>query len=127
MVLISNFNLSGFFRFDRDNVNAYVTRTSAGVYLLAQHSHGDVFNVLRAGRSDVNVNGRLLSYLNPSSPDHRSSYAWFAFVYVGGKRAAYELECRLFHQFAPTYNELHPDTPANMNLSCPICECCVRR
>ncbi len=122
MVSIGSFGLTGFFRLDRATVNACVTKASAGAYVLAQHSHRDVFNVLRAGRSDVHVNGRLLSYL--SGADYRAEYTAFAFAYAGGKKAAYELECQLYHQFNPPFNELHPDTPNGMRLKCPLCGCC---
>ena len=37
---------------------------------------------------------------------------------------AYRTECRLFHKYEPSDNDIHPAVPAGANWRCPVNGCC---
>jgi hypothetical protein len=94
-------------------INNNVTRKSPGAYALGKTENG-TFYVHYVGRSDDDVAGRLTQHVPKWHPH-------FKFGYYSSPQAAFEKECRLYHDFTPQENEVHPARPRNTNWSCPIC------
>lgn len=105
--------LKGPFPLTRDGIANAVTRSGPGAYALGQND-GRTFYVSRVGRSDIDVGGRLSQYLG--------EYSWFKYDYFPSPKSAFEKECRLFHDFNPPANVVHPDRPSGTNWRCPCCQ-----
>ena len=43
--------------------------------------------------------------------------------YETTKKAAYELECQIYHDLEPVENIIHPDAPDGTSYSCPVSGC----
>lgn len=94
-------------------VDAAITRTSPGAYALGRVGEDGTFYVSRVGRSDSDVNARLKSQVG--------DYTHFKFGYFSSPKAAFEKECRLYHDFNPRDNKIHPDRPNGSGWECPVC------
>ena len=112
-----NSGLRGPYTLTKDQIDAVVTKTSAGAYALGKTGSDDTFYISRVGRSDNDVNTRLKCYVG--------DYDKFKFEYYGSAKAAFEKECNLYHDFNPPDNKIHPDRPEGTTWSCPIVECDV--
>jgi len=106
--------LSGPFNLTSIGVSTNVTKKSPGAYALGTVSADGTFNIAYVGRSDDDVAGRLQQH----TPE---AYTHFKFDYFPSAKAAFEKECRLYHDFKPRDNKVHPDRPKNANWSCPVC------
>lgn len=106
-------NLTGPYYLTTDGVNKSVTRTSAGVYALGKLSDG-VFYIGYVGRSDDDVNKRLLDHVKLSDPQ-------FKIAYCSSAQAAFLAECELWHEYGGSRNPIHPARPAGTNYKCPRC------
>ncbi len=95
-----------------DNIDAFVTRTSPGVYAL-DGTTASSFIYSYVGRSDVDVNGRLHQWIG--------KYKYFKFAYSSSAKNAFEDECRLYHDYNPPDNAIHPARPTNSGWACPRC------
>lgn len=106
--------LNGPYSLTSSGVSANVTKTSPGAYALGSLKEDDTFVVSYVGRSDDDVAGRLLQHV----PER---YTHFKYDYFSSAKAAFEKECRLYHDFDPPDNKVHPARPKNANWSCPVC------
>lgn len=88
---------------NRQNIDAFVTQTSAGAYALGDLTAGNDLAIYYAGRADYDVASRLR--------DHIGSYRHFSFAYFSSPGEAYDKECWLFHMFSPRDNRIHPAVP----------------
>jgi hypothetical protein len=105
--------LSGPYRLCFDDIDALVTRKSAGVYALG-HADGDGrFCINHIGRSDIDLKARLLETIG--------SNTLFKYGYYSSPRTAFEKECELFHDIRPPGNRIHPDRPKGTRWECPRC------
>ncbi len=105
-------NLRGPFLLTTNGIDDNVILMSAGAYALG-HTSDDEFYIKYVGRSDSDVAGRL--------KDHIGSYKRFKFEYYGSANAAFEKECRLYHDFGPPDNKIHPARPNGSDWECPVC------
>ncbi|HJZ42677.1 MAG TPA: hypothetical protein VJ233_03055 [Hyphomicrobiaceae bacterium] len=105
--------LQGPYRLSLDDVDALVSRRSAGVYALGRADAHKRFCVNLVGRSDSDIRALLLDYLGFDS--------LFKFDYSASSRAAFETECALFHEFRLSGSQLHPTSPEGTSLRCPVC------
>ena len=97
-----------------DNViDQEVEQQAPGAFLLDDSADGPGFRVVYVGRSDMDVNNQL--HL------HVGMYKRFKFEYCPSPQAAFERECRLFHDFEPHDNPIHPSRPRGSNWTCPRC------
>ena len=110
-------DMQGSYPLNSEKIDEVVTRTSPGNYALG-HSVGDSFRVEDVGRADSNINARLKDHVS-------ESYSHFKFSYATSPKAAFEKECRNYHDFGENKkldNKIHPDRPAGTNWKCPCCK-----
>jgi hypothetical protein len=107
--------LDGPYKLTSARIDEIVTKTSAGTYAL-DATDESAFHVSRVGRSDNDLNARLKNYIG-------GKYKYFKFGYSPSAKAAFEKECRLYHDFNPPDNVIHPDRPNGANWKCPVAEC----
>jgi hypothetical protein len=107
------FVLTGPHALTKKTIDEVVTETSAGVYALGFNDTTNTFFIDYVGRSDNDVNNRLHEW--------EGKYEQFKFDYFPSAKAAFEKECKLFHDFEPPGNTTHPDRPEDTNWICPRC------
>jgi hypothetical protein len=105
--------LAGPYRLSFDEIDAAVTRQSAGVYALGYSDPEGRFCINHIGRADADLRGRLL--------DKIGSDVLFKYGYFSSAKAAFEKECELFHDINPPGNRVHPDRPRGTGWECPRC------
>lgn len=97
-------------------IETAVNKISAGNYALGK-SENSTFYVSYVGRSDDDLRGRLKM--------HVGKYNHFKFSYALSSKAAFEKECKNFHDFGGTdslHNAIHPDKPSGTYWECPYCK-----
>lgn len=104
--------LNGPYPLTSGGVTVNVTKTAAGAYALGKTVDG-TFHVYYVGRSDSDVAARLRQ--------HVGKHQQFKFDYMSSPKAAFEKECRLYHDFSPPDNRSHPDRPNGSGWRCPVC------
>ena len=112
---MAKLEMQGPYKLDAETVNKIVTKISAGNYALGKKDDEDVFKVGYVGRSDSDVNDRLLHWAE------KSSRPLFKFSYASSVKEAFEKECKNYHDFDPPDNDIHPDRPKDKDWECPIC------
>ena len=109
---MNEYGLFGSFPLSSYSINEHVRGYGPGAYLLGYIS-GSNFYVQRVGRSDSDLNSRLHDYVG--------KYHAFQYVFFETARDAFYKECRLYHEFDPDDNFIHPDKPTGTNYICPVC------
>ena len=104
--------LRGPFPLTESGIKQNVIRRSPGAYALG-HSENNTFYINYIGRSDVDVRDRL--------HHHKGTQPQFKYEYYASSKAAFEKECRLYHDFSPPGNQVHPNRPAGRDWKCPVC------
>jgi hypothetical protein len=61
------------------------------------------------------VNARIKKHVG-------EGYKSFKYSYATSPKAAFEKECKNYHDFNPQNNTYHPDRPANSGWKCPACK-----
>lgn len=110
--------LTGPYQLSPQNVSANVYVDRVGAYALGALIQDGIFEVRYVGRSDDDVAGRLQSWTG------KPRYTYFKFGYFASAQAAFERECRMFHDFGGTEkldNAIHPDRPSGSSAVCPVC------
>jgi len=97
-----------------EKIDLKVTKVSPGVYVLDDTDSSHPFNNAYVGRSDTDVNGRLHDWTG-------KGYKYFKFAYCSSAKAAFEVECELYHDLKPPDNVNHPARPSGSNWVCPRC------
>ncbi|MCY4002680.1 MAG: hypothetical protein OXF33_03100 [Rhodospirillales bacterium] len=107
--------LSEWFPLSHEAVDLAVRR-EIGAYALSKSD--EIFKEIRyVGRDDKNVHRRLGEHVA------KGKYSHFMFTNVGTIKEGYELECRLYHDYNPVDNNIHPAAPDGTNFRCPIMFC----
>ena len=112
---MASLDMTGPFDLSVAEIGRQITQTQAGNYALGKMD-GATFIVQYVGRSDSDVANRL--------KQHVGKYSKFKFSYATSPKAAFEKECRNFHDFGGVEslgNKIHPDRPANSGWKCPVC------
>ncbi len=107
--------LFGPHKFTQENINVHVATKGIGVYALDNTTDGK-FKVSYVGRSDNDLPGRLAKHLG-------KGYQYFKYGYFDSTKAAFECECRIYHDFDPPDNDIHPDAPDGTSYTCPVDGC----
>ena len=111
-------DMEGPFSLTSIGIDSQITRTAAGNYALGNKNAKGIFIVKYVGRSDSDVNARLKQHLD-------SGHEMFKYSYATSPKAAFEKECKNFHDFGENgklENEIHPDRPNDSRWKCPYCE-----
>lgn len=87
---------------------------SPGVYIF-KNNGWDAY----VGRSDTNVMSRVRKSYRAAKYDRTVEV-----MPATSARAAYLLECKLFHELHPTDNDVHPAVPRGQHWRCPVKGCC---
>ncbi len=110
-------DMIGPFPLSEKKIDEVVTEKSPGNYALGFVNDEKTFNVQYVGRSDTDVNKRLKDWVK--------KYNRFKFSYVSSSKAAFEKECKNYHDFgedAHLDNDKHPDRPKGKDWECPVCD-----
>jgi hypothetical protein len=116
---MASLDMNGPYELSKEKIDNNVTRTSPGNYALG-HVSDSTFYINYVGRSDVDVNYRLKGWVGKNS-----KYTHFKFSYATSPKAAFEKECRNFHDFRGTEkldNDQHPQRPEGSDWKCPVCD-----
>lgn len=114
---MASLNMNGPYDLTTEKINEIVTNTSAGNYALGYLNKENTFIVEYVGRSDSNLNTRLLQHIG-------EGYKKFKYSYANNSKEAFEKECKNYHDFGGSdslNNEIHPAKPADKNWECPEC------
>lgn len=105
-------------KFTEYNIKKYVDEFTIGNYRLGNKDVNE--NPIYIGRSDTNLQSRLLQHLRD-----RNKYDFFSFKIASSKKDAYIQECKDFHNFYKSIeNKIHPDKPDKINnINCPVKNC----
>ncbi len=117
---MASLEMDGPYDLDNETIDANVTRTSAGNYALERIVKEGSFIVNYVGRSDDDVRGRLKYWVG-----RKSYYKRFKFSYAPLVKAAFEKECKNYHDFSGSEkldNEIHPQRPESTDWGCPYCD-----
>lgn len=115
---MATLDMNGPYELSNEAIEKEVTRTSPGNYALGYVSDS-TFYVKYVGRSDDDVKDRLKKWVGK-----KSEYKYFKFSYATSPKAAFEKECKNFHDFGGTEkldNDRHPQRPEGSNWECPVC------
>ncbi|NOR43963.1 MAG: hypothetical protein GQ534_00120 [Candidatus Delongbacteria bacterium] len=113
---MANLNMTGPFVIDTATIDKEVSKTSAGNYALGKKNNKGGLTVQYVGRSDDDLNVRLKDYVN------HKKYTHFKYSYATNAKAAFEEECRNYHDWGSLDNDIHPDRPKGKNYQCPYCD-----
>lgn len=108
-------DMKGSYDLTADEVERIVEEGRIGNYALGHLDDKKTFIVNYVGRSDTDVKGRLIHWVENSKRPR------FKYSYATSVKEAFEKECRNFHDFSPSDNEIHPDKPKDKSYKCPVC------
>lgn len=114
---MATLNMDGPFDYTSAKIDEVVTKKSAGNYALGHTNDEGTFIVKYVGRSDTDLNPELKNRLD-------RKYKKFKFSYAASAKAAFEKECRNYHDFGGSEsldNAIHPARPAGKDWKCPVC------
>ena len=108
-------SMKGPLELTNEKIDEVITARSPGNYTLG-YIEGHSFIVEHIGRSDTDLNGRLKEWVL-----HYPNFKW---SYARSEKAAYEKECRNYHDFGRAEmlgNVIHPAKPDGTKLKCVVC------
>lgn len=108
--------MKGPYKLDNETIAAKVTRKSPGNYVLGRKNQEGKFCIGYVGRSDSDIGTVLKSRVNVTKQLH------FKFSYAKSPEAAFEKECRLYHDLPVLGSYNHPIRPKGTNWQCPRCD-----
>jgi hypothetical protein len=117
--MMVSLDIQGPYSLSTAEIDKLVTKTSAGNYALGSVNTEGAFIVRYVGRSDTNLNTRLKQQADTGK------HPKFKYSYASSSKAAFEKECKNFHDFGGTEkleNDIHPDRPAYIDGKCPYCK-----
>ena len=113
--------MRGPYDFTSEKIDEVTTEESPGNYALGYVREDNVFIVEYVGRSDSNLNQELKTKLFETKPKYKS----FKYSYATSPKAAFEKECKNYHDFGESErldNKIHPARPNDTNWKCPTCD-----
>lgn len=113
---MASLEMNGPYGLDNQKIDGFVTKKSAGNYALG-YTKDKTFYIKYVGRADNDLNDRLKKWTG--------SYEQFKFSYASSPKAAFEKECKNYHDFGEKEsldNKIHPDRPDGSSWKCPICD-----
>ena len=111
---MASLDMSGPFSFTDNGIDSAIHDNKIGNYALGSENPKGGLNVSYVGRSDNDLKSELKQRLQTHPNSH------FKASYANSAKEAYEKECKNYHDFDPSQNQIHPAKP-NSNYGCPIC------
>lgn len=106
----------GPFDLTNEEIDNRVKKGCIGNYAYG-YTEGEAFYVMYVGRSDDDLNARIKHGVG--------KYKKFMFSYAPTTKAAFEKECKNWHDFGGLKggldNKMHPDKPDGTDYECPYC------
>jgi hypothetical protein len=104
--------------FNEKTIKDYVPSKGVGNYALGdKNPESGQFRPKYVGRSDTNLQQELIARLQ-----EKGHHKLFKFKIASNISEAFDTECRNYHDFeSHLENEIHPASPAGMNLRCHVC------
>ncbi|PHM51250.1 hypothetical protein [Xenorhabdus sp. KK7.4] len=118
---MSHLDMIGPYPFTAQQVDNTISKLSAGNYAIGYKKHG-AFIPTYIGRSDSDLKKRLKSHIE----NYTIQDAFFMYSYASSPKAAFEKECKNYHDFEnQLLNKIHPDQPSNNSKKwhCPVISC----
>lgn len=112
---MARLNMNGPYIFNSNTVNSILNIKSSGNYAFGVLNSSKTFYVKYVGRSDNDIQTRLLSWVGKTKSTH------FKFSYASSPKEAFEKECINYHDFNPSENTNHPGRPNGTFWKCPKC------
>lgn len=109
-------DMRGPYPLDARTVEAWVARASPGTFALGWTAPSGGFLVVYVGRSDSDIRSFLTHVVG------KTSAPIFQFSYAPSPRAAFDKECRAYHDFNPPGNPRHPQRTKTTDWQCPRCD-----
>lgn len=100
---------------NEENINKSIKKDFKGNYGLGFERNG-LLEVLYVGRSESDLKDHLLQYVDSDR------YPQFQFCYADTDKEAFETECKIYHEYAPPDNIVHPTRPEATSFGCPLCD-----
>ena len=113
---MSSLQMDGPYKLDAEVIDQKVTKKLTGNYALGKKNDNGTFLVGYVGRSDNDIRNRLKSWIG------RTRRPLFKFSYAASAKAAFEKECKNYHDFDPPGNDKHPQRPDGTGWKCPYCK-----
>jgi len=110
---MASLDMKGPYDFDEDMIKKVTPKI--GNYALGHITEEDKFRPEYIGRSDSDLQAELVQRLK--THEHHKK---FKLSYADSKKDAFNKECKNYHEFKPSENKTHPDSPDGMNLDCPF-------
>ena len=107
--------MKGPFELSAKKIEQLIIARSPGNYALG-HIDGHSFIVKYVGRSDFDINGRLKDWVG--------AYPQFKWSYASSEKAAYDKECKNYHDFGGNRlldNSIHPAKLDGKDWKCKVC------
>lgn len=118
---MASLEMRGSFDLNTETIDNQVTKTSPGNYALGHiNKENNHFIVEYVGRADSDLNGRLKQHVG-------EKYKKFKYSYATSPKAAFQEECRDYHEFGENQkldNKIHPDKSEDTFWKCPYCDIC---
>ncbi len=130
---MTNLDMDGPYKLDASTVRQRVQGGLPGNFAVGHLDNGKRFAVQYVGRHDADVLSGLMAALKagvgkPGLTDRlfgsKPKANAFKFSYAADQRAAFEKQCRNYHDFngsGSLENPSHPAAPAGSGLNCPLC------
>ncbi|MBU0634800.1 MAG: hypothetical protein KKB82_05360 [Candidatus Omnitrophica bacterium] len=115
---MASLGMNGPYVLSPDKINEVVTKKSAGNFALGYIADID-FIVRYIGRADEDLNAILQAWIF-----RKSDCIFFKFLCADSSRAAFEKECRNYHDFGENMglsNEKHPQRKDDTDWKCLAC------
>ena len=104
------------YQLNSEILRSLIPRNQLGVYMLGNRILGG-FDPIYVGRSDVCLLTRLLNH------NHKEQATYVVWRFTSSPRQAFYQECCLYHTYEEQgfLNSVHPASPKESKLACPIC------
>ncbi|HYY70564.1 MAG TPA: hypothetical protein VE734_12615 [Terriglobales bacterium] len=83
-----------------------------GAYVVGDQVNG-MFRAVKVGRTE-DLRGCLTDFIG--------AYDEFVYKSAASQGAAFQIECRFYHQYRPTHTRSHPTRSPGTDWECPVCQ-----
>lgn len=118
--------LEGPYSLEKEVINQVVTKKLPGVYILCHEVESISLPTYSLNVVKVHYVGRSDNDLRTSLEGKAGLYPMFKFIYTEKPEKAFQLECKLWHNYGGADNDLdnpcHPQVPEGKTWKCSRCQ-----